>query len=251
MTVFGRYAAYYDALYADKDYERECDVLERLMVCAVGAGRRRILDAGCGTATHAVALARRGHQVTGVDRSADMLRIANAKSGGRVRLVSADIRTLALATTFDVVVCLFAVLSYQLSSKDTHAALRSFRRHLDVGGLLVCDFWHGPAVLAVGPAERVKVGHAGSHRIVRTAFPMGVDASSQTNTTRYTIAVSHRHRIVDKLEEVHTVRFFYPDEISSSVASAGFEVLQFFADWDISTVPTDHTWTGVMAARAI
>ena len=55
------YADAYDALYADKDYDAECDLLERIFR-RVGRPVRTVLDLGCGTGAHAVRLAQRGYE---------------------------------------------------------------------------------------------------------------------------------------------------------------------------------------------
>jgi SAM-dependent methyltransferase len=251
MSVFGDYARYYDAIYADKDYEAECDVVDNAIAIELGPGPKRILDAGCGTGTHALALARRGHIVTGIDRSAAMLEIAGGKAGDDVRFMPGDVLTLDLGEKFDVITCLFAVLSYQLSTVDVRSALRSFRRHLVAGGILVCDYWHAPAVFAVGPATKVKLGRAGTRRVVRTATPLGVDAFRQTNKTCYTFAVYDGSTFVEGFAEEHTVRFFYPDEMVHLLDAAGFAVAACFGEWDVGCALTDRTWTAVTIARAV
>src|SRR3954452_24364846 len=43
------------------------------------AGRRSIVDAGCGTGRHSAFLASRGFSVTGVDASASMIEVARAR----------------------------------------------------------------------------------------------------------------------------------------------------------------------------
>jgi len=56
MTVFNAYASSYDGLYRDKDYEAECDFLEQIFARYARAPIRTILDLGCGTGGHALAL---------------------------------------------------------------------------------------------------------------------------------------------------------------------------------------------------
>ena len=79
MTIFGEdYAGMYDQLYADKNYERECE-----FVLAHLENRfhqpLRLLDLGCGTGGHAQYLANQGHKVTGIDISQSMLDLAVEK----------------------------------------------------------------------------------------------------------------------------------------------------------------------------
>jgi SAM-dependent methyltransferase len=82
---------------------------------------RRVLDIGCGQGTQALALARRGHVVTGLDSSGQLLddfRAALAaeptEAGDRVRLVQGDalaIADLFAPSGFDAVLC-HGVLMY-------------------------------------------------------------------------------------------------------------------------------------------
>ena len=134
------YAQMYDALYREKDYTRESDLVIELLL-EHGQEIRSILDLGCGTASHAVRFAELGYQVVGVDRSPAMLQLAGAKTAGRanVELLQSDIRELDLDRSFDAVVMLFAVLGYHTGDEDVLAALAAARRHLRPGGLLVFD----------------------------------------------------------------------------------------------------------------
>lgn len=60
----------------------------------------RALDLGCGTGAHAIELARRGWEVTGVDNQSRALRAARrqaAERGARVRFLEADVTALPKA----------------------------------------------------------------------------------------------------------------------------------------------------------
>jgi len=118
-AVFNAYAAYYDPLYQDKDYEAECDFLEQVFVHYARAPIRTILDLGCGTGGHVLPLVQRGYEVIGVDRSEKMLSVAQAKVASTLEgsniptFQRGDIRNLDLGRTFDAVIAMFAVISYQ------------------------------------------------------------------------------------------------------------------------------------------
>ena len=84
MAVFGQdYANAYDYLYQDKDYNKECDFLEKIFLRYSGS-TSSILDLGCGTGGHVNILAEKGYKVTGIDRSGEMLSIARKKASERV-----------------------------------------------------------------------------------------------------------------------------------------------------------------------
>jgi ubiquinone/menaquinone biosynthesis C-methylase UbiE len=71
---------------------------------------RTVLDVGTGTGRAAIALARRGAAVTGVDASEEMLAVARrraAESGVRIAFVRGDAHALQFpSAAFDAVVCL-------------------------------------------------------------------------------------------------------------------------------------------------
>jgi SAM-dependent methyltransferase len=118
MSVFEGYSRYYDLLYRDKDYAGEAGYIHGLIESR-RPGSVSILDLGCGTGRHAFCLARLGHELTGVDRSQEMLAVAAreraAFTGTHVAptFAQGDVRSIRLGKTFGVVVSLFHVMSYQ------------------------------------------------------------------------------------------------------------------------------------------
>jgi 2-polyprenyl-3-methyl-5-hydroxy-6-metoxy-1,4-benzoquinol methylase len=100
----------------------------------------RVLDAGCGTGTLALALARRGHRVTGFDLSEAMLEAARRKDpAGSVAWRRADVTRFDLGETFDAAVCVADILNHLESLEEWEQALRCLAAHLRAGGLLFLD----------------------------------------------------------------------------------------------------------------
>src|SRR5437763_2517392 len=126
------YASAYDSMYVDKDYERECDVVEEAFRRFADGPVRSVLDLGAGTGNHALPLARRGYEVAGVDLSDEMVEIARGKArdaGVEVGFQQGDLRSVALARRFDAVLLMFAVLGYQRTNADVRAAFENARPH--------------------------------------------------------------------------------------------------------------------------
>ena len=74
---------------------------------AGGDRRKKILDIGCGTGRHAVELAKRGYEVTGLDLSETQLRKARTKAaeaGVKVEFIRADARNFRLGRKFDLAI---------------------------------------------------------------------------------------------------------------------------------------------------
>lgn len=74
----------------------------RFLVARVPRDGGHVLDVATGTGLVAAELLRRGHRVTGVDQSAEMLRRARQRFGNRVELVEASAEAMPFAdATFD------------------------------------------------------------------------------------------------------------------------------------------------------
>ena len=249
------YADCYDALYGDKDYEAECDLIERLFKTYGDGQIKSVLDLGCGTGNHSIPLSRRGFEVIGADRSESMLAQAREKAvqlnpSLPVAFKHADIRAAHLGRQFDAILLMFAVLGYQLENADVLAALHTAHRHLRPEGLLLFDFWYGPAVLSQRPSERTKTIPTADGKIVRVS-------SSDLNTSRHTCTVHYRlqkfaaERLLSKTEEEHTVRYFFPLELELFLESAGFEPLRLGTFPEFDREPDENSWNALFVARAL
>lgn len=157
--IFKSYAKYYDIIYADKDYEKECDFLEEIFRNYSKITPKTILDGGCGTGGHAIPLAKRGYEVTGVDLSEEMINIAKEKAkenGVNIDFRVMDLRELRLNKKFDVCILMFAVIDYIINTKDLLKVFANIRETLKNDSLFIFDFWYGPAVLTILPTPRMK-----------------------------------------------------------------------------------------------
>ena len=97
-----------------------------------------VLDAGCGTGRVAIELARRGIDVVGTDLDAAMLAAARAKAP-TIEWVHADLATLDLGRTFDVVVLAGNVMIFVEPSVQQQVVVR-VGEHVRPGGLMIAGF---------------------------------------------------------------------------------------------------------------
>lgn len=251
MTVFGKkYAIAYDYLYQDKDYEKECDFLEALFE-KYGKKVHTILDLGCGTGRHAIILAKRGYKITGVDRSAEMLDIARRKvrrSGLKIDLYKCSIQDLNLNKTFDAVISMFAVMSYQADNDDLALACKNAKKYLKPGGIFIFDAWHGLAVMTDLPIQKVKEINNGDERIIRITKPQ-IDVLSHTVDTIFRVLTIKEGRLVSETEETHKMRFLFPQEITYFLKVAGFSEVYFCPFLQPERPLTEKDWNMTVIAK--
>jgi SAM-dependent methyltransferase len=219
MTVFGNYAQYYDLLYQDKDYNGETQFIHEL-IQAHAPNSKSILELGCGTANHALLLAKKGYQVHGVDMSEEMLQKAadrlaqvSPEIAAQIQLTQGDIRQVRVNQTFDVVLSLFHVISYQTTNEDLLAAFNTIKQHLKPGGIALFDVWYGPAVLSNPPTTRIKRLENEEIRIVRIAEPISFPNQNLVDVN-YQVFISDKSRKnVEEINETHKMRYLFKPEI--------------------------------------
>ncbi|MFZ5480502.1 MAG: class I SAM-dependent methyltransferase [Myxococcota bacterium] len=96
-----------------------------------------VLDLGCGIGRHAIELAKRGHQVVGVEFIGKFTELAQseaARQGVQAEFVAADGRSVDLGRTFDCVVCLYDVIGSFADQEQNRRIAENIARHLRPGG---------------------------------------------------------------------------------------------------------------------
>lgn len=254
MKVFGNYAKYYDLFYKDKDYVLEADYVDHL-IRRFGNRTESILDMGCGTGQHDFHLAGKGYNITGVDFSDRMLSAAKerlfnsgSETANNLSFVKGDIREIRLGRTFDTVVSLFHVISYQTTDMDIENAFKTAFIHLKENGLFIFDCWYGPCVLNVGPETRVRRIEDDEVSITRIAEP-SVDFNENTVDVKYQILIRDKvTQQTDEFSESHRMRYLFHPEVRSFLEKTGFEfvaLLEFLKD----TLPGPDSWSTCFIAR--
>jgi len=137
---------------------------ERVIWDIIGETRGlRVLDVGCGTGRHALALAAAGAQVTGIEPTTEMLEKAREKARARgldVHFCEGAIDTLEAGLgQFELVLCCL-VLSHVA---DLAGAIEKLSLHVSAGGRLIISDMH-PVNVLVG--YRTSCSHGGREYVV-------------------------------------------------------------------------------------
>lgn len=245
MTVFGKYARFYDILYQDKDYKKECDFIEKVLEKFSSREIRTILDLGCGTASHDILLAKRCYDITGIDVSSEMLKIAKQKIKReklKIGLRKGNIQTARLGKKFDAVISMFNVMGYQITNEAFEKALLTARTHLKEGGLFVFDVWFGPAVLKDKPKSRTKVVYGtGGEKITRRS-KCQTDVANQIVEISFVTKTHFKRRLITTNRECHRIHFFFPNEIRILLEKSGFATVKICPFLKLEKRITESDW---------
>jgi SAM-dependent methyltransferase len=206
-----------------------------------------VLDLGCGTGRHVVLLAEKGFDVTGVDFSAEMLAEARShlssfnSQSSTLNFFQGDIRSIRLGRTFDVVVSLFHVMSYQTGNDDLMAAFATAREHLKPGGVFIFDCWYGPAVLTDRPTVRVKRLEDEMIAVTRIAEPVMHPNENMVEVQYQVLIRDKASGAVKELHESHRMRYLFLPEIELFLGETGMDIVAA-SDWMSDRHPGFDTW---------
>lgn len=141
MGQYSILAKYYDALMDGVNYSKWADFYEKCFeTCGVDA--KTVVDIGCGTGSITTELAARGHAMTGVDISSEMLALAQKKADDRhlsVRYAEQDMAYLDTGAENDAVICSFDGINYLTDTGDVRSCFCSVAMALKSGGVFVFD----------------------------------------------------------------------------------------------------------------
>lgn len=245
--AFNAYSRYYDLLYRDKDYTGEVAYIEGLLNRFSVTGPK-LLEFGTGTGKHGRLLAERGYQVTGIERSVEMAAQATGTHGFSCQL--GDIRTVRIGSSFDAVLALFHVISYQVTNADVRATFTSAAEHLPPGGLFVFDVWYSPAVYAQKPQVRIKRLTGKGLEITRIAEPEIHPNENRVNVL-YTLFVHDLGAdLYQTFTEIHPMRHFSLPELDLLASNAGFEQVNA-EEFMTGAAPGEDTWGVCLVWRRI
>ncbi|MFC5753881.1 class I SAM-dependent methyltransferase [Actinomadura rugatobispora] len=201
-----------------KDFEAEAGrVAEVIRERRPDAGS--LLDVACGTGAHLRRFAGLFDRVEGLDASEAMLAVAGAGTPG-VPLHRADMRDFGLPRGYDAITCLFSSIGYLGTTEDLDAALGTFAKHLEPGGVVVIEPWWFPETFLDGYVASDAVEVEG-YDIVRLSHSR-LDGDASLMTVHYVIADAEsgaRH-----FTETHRCTLFEQVQYEDAFRRAGLAV---------------------------
>lgn len=190
-----------------------------------GGSVRTLADVACGAGEFALAVARRGLTVTGIDQSPEMLALARSAadhSGLRVTWLEQDMRDLRLPEPVDAATCLYDSLNYLVDEGELRRAMTAVAGALRPQGLFLFDM-STVRGLATRWGNRVWIIQDADD--VFEADQSEFDYDTGIATLRVNAFLHRQNNLYERVREVHRERGYPIQAIDAALEAGGFEVL--------------------------
>lgn len=252
MEVFGDYAYYYNSFYRDKNYAAEAGIVDKLLKKYSSNNLGKILNMGCGTGRHDLELWRLGYHVHGIDISETMIEAAKRQleniDKNELVFEVGDICSYYVQDTYDSVISLFHVMSYQTGNDVLFNAFKTAAAALVKGGIFLFDVWYGPGVLSDKPSVRVKKVEDEKNILIRYVNPVMHAQKNIVDVNYDVLVIDKKTDTVKEIKETHSMRYLFTPEVEFLLDMAGFELLDCI-DCDTLEAADYNSWTAYFIAR--
>lgn len=235
-TLFENYAKTYDNECFTKGTTGECDFIEKELAFNKSL---KILDVGCGTGRHAIELAKRGYNVTGIDLSEAQLAEAKRKADEQnldIPFLKYDARKLPFRNEFDAAIMLceggFPLME---SDEMNFAILKNVSRSIRQGGKFIFTTLNG------------------LFRLCHSMADFGTSSSGENNTAllsnTFDLMTFRDYNITElvdddgnKIKLECNERYYVPSEISWLLKSLKFRKIDIYGA-RLGEFSREHTLT--------
>jgi len=221
--MYKEVAKFYDLIYQWKDYKKEALRIKELILKYKDSQGIQLLDVGCGTGKH-LEYFKEDYTCMGVDLNDEILSVAK-KNHMDVIFKQADMVTMDLKDTFDIITCLFSAIGHVQTYSNLEKTLKNFTNHLNQGGVVIIEPWFTKSTYLLGhpgmttyDGEDVKIARLNTTKIENDISVMDM---------HYLIV--ERDMDVQYYVETHKLGLFEIEKFLELMKEAGFKA-EFLKD---------------------
>ena len=248
-TEYGKFAEVYDLLMMDVPYAAWSRYLVGILTQNGVVPGQNVLDCACGTGEFSIRLNQAGYLVTGLDRSEEMLALAQQKTrkaGARIPFVLQDMRNLALHSPVSAINCACDGVNYLLDDEDIRSFFMSANHALLENGLLLFDV-----------SSAYKLEHILGNRTygedttsITYLWQNCFDPGSRLLEMKLAFFLPQARDLYERFDERHVQRAFAIGELTASLEQAGFQ-LEGLYEWPGKAAPADDSERIQFVARKV
>ncbi len=247
MSAYEALAASYDGLTGDVNYEAIAAFYEQLL-SAQGVRPLTVLDMACGTGSLSVALAKRGYQVLGADRSEDMLTVAFEKAQSVAEnppfFICQSMEELVLPEPVEWVVSCLDAVNYLTDPAACGEVFRRVYETLQPGGVFTFDV-NTPEKLRGLDGQVFLDENEDSYCVWRAEF------DEEENICYYGMDLFQRQGALwARSFEEHAEYAYSAGQLRDMLEAAGFQDLKIYGEWRLEPPKTGEQRLVFFARRS-
>ncbi len=226
MEQFSDFAYLYDELNVNYDKQKIIKRMKQLL-----CGCREVVDLCCGTGDVAIALAKNGFRITGIDVSSDMLNVANEKAmknASRVMLLCENAQNFKLMNKVDAVYSLTDGMNYMIGKDELEKTFRSVNNALKNNGLFIFDI-----------STQYKYENILANNVFTFDFDDAFlcwqndyDKSTRICTMSITGFNKNGKNTYTRFDEIHKQYSYTINDIEQSLENTGFVIDNIYSGYD-------------------
>lgn len=202
----------------EQDAKKLVDLILQNIDISAGS---KVLDMACGTGRHSVIFAKKGFQVTAVDLSKNLLKIAKdsaEEAGLKINFVHSDLRSFCVTSKFNLAVNLFTSFGYFEDECDNFKILENAYNLLFENGYFVIDFFNKRYI------ENNLIPESAD-----TVFDKKIIQKRSIEGNRVEKQIIIKRNGSEKFFH-ESVRMYCKDELFNALKSKGFNIRKFYGD---------------------
>lgn len=195
-------------------------------------GKSQLLELACGTGALAVAFAKQGYHVTGLDLSEDMLMMASDRAiseGASVQFVQGDMMDLSEAGQYEIITCFSDSLCYMENRQQVQQVFDEVYQSLEEDGCFIFD------VHSVYQVDEIFPEYSYHYQTDDFAFLWDSYSGEKAHSVEHFLTFFVKEKgTADQFvrkDELHKERTYSLDNYLLMLENAGFFNVEIFADF--------------------
>ncbi|UYO34532.1 class I SAM-dependent methyltransferase [Bacillus zhangzhouensis] len=223
--IYQGFAGVYDELMIHAPYDKWVRWIQQYM-----KPNAAIIDVGCGTGEISLRLAEKGHKVTGIDLSEEMLAFAQQKAQAKnqsIQFLHQDMREVSgFEQAFQAAVICCDSLNYLKNENDVKKTFKNMFQLLEADGVLLFDV-HTPYKM-----EEVFPGSTYADQDEEISYIWQSDKGDDLYSVIHDLSFFVKDGdMYQRYDETHEQRTFSFETYAALLESAGFEQIEVTADF--------------------
>ena len=213
---------YYHLLYSNRNALEAQEFIDYLLDFLQPPSQARMLDIACGRGRHAIYLAKKGFQVTGIDLSPQSIDLAKQEESENLDFYIADMRKIFRINYYDYVFNFFTSFGYFFKEDDHLKSIQSISKGLKPNGYVIIDFFNSHYVIDRLITSQIK-------EVDGTTFHITKRIDEQFIRKEITF---DNHGTKESITE--RVRLFKLEDFQRMFSQSGLHILNTFGDYKLS-----------------